>query len=304
VGDEELLADVVVGADGIHTVVGRQAGLVSENIRTYLLGVKEVLDLPPEVIEDRFQLAQGKGICYEASGYPVEDILGAITLYTNKDSISLAVFGWVDQLKEKGVDLHQRLLQLKEHPYIKPLVRDAELREYQAHIISNGGRMDFSELYADGVLLCGEAGGFNDYAYIGVPPGMLSGMIAADTIEHARKNRDYSAGALSRYISLLESTGLARLLYNSRRASKYLSVKGKVNLPGYMEDTMGILENILEDEVTYSNSEPYPAGREFYFKVAENWVPEVLRRPVRAAIKALSPVGAAMRKRKMRKVMQ
>ena len=81
VGDEELEADVVVGADGIHTVVGRKAGLVADDIRTYLLGIKEVLDLPPEVIEERFQMQRGQGICYEMVGYPVDDVLGAVRRY-------------------------------------------------------------------------------------------------------------------------------------------------------------------------------------------------------------------------------
>ncbi|MDY6794079.1 MAG: hypothetical protein SWK76_02175 [Actinomycetota bacterium] len=56
--------------------------------------------------------------------------------------------------------------------------------------------MDLSKLYSDGVLLYGEAGGFNDYVYIGVPPGMLSGMTTTKTIAYARRN-DYSAAALS-----------------------------------------------------------------------------------------------------------
>lgn len=109
IGDEELEANMVVVADGIHNVVGRKAGLVVDDIRTYLLCNKEVPALPPEVIEKRLQIKQGQIICYEMVCYPIDDVLGAVTIYTNTDSISLAVFAWIDQLKEKGVDLHQRL---------------------------------------------------------------------------------------------------------------------------------------------------------------------------------------------------
>ncbi|MBN2027821.1 MAG: FAD-dependent monooxygenase [Actinobacteria bacterium] len=304
IGDEELHADVVVGADGIHTVVGRAAGLVEDDPRTYLLGVKEILDLPPEVLEERFQLSPGEGICYEMVGYAVEDIMGATTLYTNRDSISLAIFGWVDQLRERGIDLHDRLERVKEHPFIASCIAGAELREYQAKIISNGGRIDFSKLYSHGVLLCGEAGGFNDYAYIGVPPGMLSGMMAAETIEGAIRKGDYSADALSTYITDLEKTGLARLLYNSRTASNYIVDHAKANMPGYLEHLVKIMGNILEDEVSYMDPEPYPYVRDFYLGIAENSVPQPLRRPIRAAMKAYSPLGSAMRKRKIRKAMR
>ncbi|RJP27796.1 MAG: FAD-dependent oxidoreductase [Actinobacteria bacterium] len=304
IGDEELRADIVVGADGIHTVVGRAAGLVEDDPRTYLLGVKEILDLPPEVLEERFQLAAGEGICYEMVGYAVEDIMGATTLYTNKDSVSLAIFGWVDQLRERGIDLHDRLQRVKEHPYVASLVAGAELREYQAHIISNGGRMDFTKLYSHGVLLCGEAGGFNDYAYIGVPPGMLSGMMAAETAAAAVEKGDFSAAALSGYIPRLEKTGLTRLLYNSRTASRYLVDHGRANLPGYLDHLVRIMGGIFEDEVTYLDPEPYAFARDFYHHIAENSVPRALRRPLRAAIKAFSPLASAMRKRKIRKAMR
>jgi len=304
VGEEELLADVVVGADGIHTVVGRQAGLVSDDIRTYLLGVKEILDLDPEVIDERFQLEKGKGVVYETFGYPMDDVTGASTLYTNKDSLSIAVFGWIDAIKERGIDLHDRLQQLKEHPFIHSLVTGSKLREYQAHIISNGGRMDLSDLYSDGVLLCGEAGGFNDYLYIGVPPGMLSGMMAANTVEYAVKKGDYSAETMEEYISFLEKTSLLRLLDNSRRASDYLVKGGRRTLPAHIRNVVEIIDKSMEDEVTYLNPEPYPAGLEFYFRIIENWVPGLLRKPIKVVIKALSLLSSALNRRKIRKALQ
>ncbi|MEW6553406.1 MAG: FAD-dependent oxidoreductase [Actinomycetota bacterium] len=304
IGDEELRADVVVGADGFHTVVGRAAGLVVDDPRACMLGVKEVLDLSPEVLEERFQLAPGEGICYEMVGHAVEDILGATTLYTNRDSISLATFGWVDRLRDVGIDLHDRLQRVKEHPFIASLIAGSELREYQAHMISNGGRLGFSNLYSHGVLLCGEAGGFMDYAYIGVPPGMLSGMMAAETIERAARKRDFSADTLGGYVSSLEKTGLARMLYNSRAAGNYLVNSGKANLPGYLEHLVDIMGNIFEDEVTFMDPEPYAYGRDLYERIAENWVPGPLRRPLRAAVKAYAPLGSAMRKRKIGKAMR
>ena len=55
-GQEELYADVVVGADGFHSIVGEKSGLVQAwTPERCLLAVKEVLDLPSEVINERFQ---------------------------------------------------------------------------------------------------------------------------------------------------------------------------------------------------------------------------------------------------------
>jgi hypothetical protein len=137
-----------------------------------------------------------------------------------------------------------------------------------------------------------------------VPPAMLSGMMAAETIAQAHTKGDFSADTLSVYIKHLEKTGLARLLYNSRMASRYIVDHGKANLPGYLDHLVKIMGNIFEDEVTYLDPEPYPYAREFYFNIAENGVPQPLRRPVRAAIKAYAPLGSVMRKRKIRKEMR
>ena len=65
VDDEELHADVVVGADGYHSIVGEKAGWIREWSPAHCsLGVKEVLDLPSEVINERFQLSDGIGLSW------------------------------------------------------------------------------------------------------------------------------------------------------------------------------------------------------------------------------------------------
>jgi hypothetical protein len=79
---------------------------------------------------------------------------------------------------------------------------------------------------------------------------------------------------------------------------------GKANLPGYMDHVIEIMGNILEDEVCYADPEPYAYARELYFNIAENSVPQPLRRPIRAAMKAYAPLGSAMRRRKIRKAMR
>ena len=67
---------------------------------------------------------------------------------------------------------------------------------------------------------------------------------------------------------------------------------------------MRIMGNIFGDEVSYQDPEPYPYARDLYLDIAENSVPQPLRRPIRAAIKAYAPLGSAMRKRKIRKAMR
>lgn len=286
---EEIYADVVIGADGINTVVGKQAGLVSDDISRYLLGVKEVLDLPPGTIEERFQVDEGEGICFECLGYPLDDICGATTLYTNNDSVSLAVFGWVDALREKGIDLHERLQQAKEHPFINKLIRDYKVKEYQAHMISDGGRIKLNNLYDDGVLLCGEAGGFVIY-YVGIPTAMLSGMMAAEAVAFAGEKGDYSAETLSTYITFLEQTALPVALHDNRRLSDYLVNSGKQNLPGYLNRIMKMAGEGFANEFSFLDANSHSAVKKFYYDIAEKKLPPFMRKPARTLEKTLNPV--------------
>lgn len=67
---------------------------------------------------------------------------------------------------------------------------------------------------------------------------------------------------------------------------------------------MGILEKIHEDESTYYDPEPYQPGSDFYFKIAENWVPGPLRQPLEATFKVAGTLGGTLKRRKIRKVMR
>ena len=144
------------------------------------------------------------------------------TLYTNTDSVSLAVFARLDELKRKKIKLHEQFEMLKQHPYIDNLSKGATLREYEAHLLPDGGRVKPKNLYGNGVLLCGEAGGITDtITGMGIPTCMLSGMMAAETIEDAVKKKDFSKRTLKNYLKYLDSTALIDMVHESRKASDY-----------------------------------------------------------------------------------
>jgi electron transfer flavoprotein-quinone oxidoreductase len=276
-GDDELLADVVVGADGVHSMVARKSGLVTDDPSRYQLGIKEVLDLPPEVIEERFQLGPGEGAIKECFGYPVDDVGGVYSLYTNKDSISIAIFAPIEILKEKKVRLSDRLEMAKDHPYISSLIEGAGTRQYLSHVLPDGGWIKPENLYADGVVLCGEAGGFNTYSWVGVPPGMLSGMMAAKAIAIAKQKDDYGAKNLGRYIDFLNETVLPEEMAKSKKTSDYLIKSGRKNIGKYRGAAMEVIEGVLKSELDFLDDEPYPAGKIIYEKIAVDFTPFYLR---------------------------
>ena len=287
VDDEELYADVVVGADGYHSVVADKAGLIRERSPDKCaLGVKEVLDLPQKVIEERFQLSEGTGCEMGVFGYHVEGLnfFGA-TLYTNKDSIGMAAYARIGELAEKNIKLHEHLEKLKQHPYLRNLVGGATLREYSAHIISSGGQVEPTNLYGDGVLLCGEAGGIMEAGTgMGVPTCMLSGMMAAETIEDAVKKGDFSAVMLKNYLRYLDSTTLLDMVRKSRKTSDYFASGGMTELSAYMKTAADTYNESWEADTDYISKEPHPLLLNLYLRIGQDFFPRLIRWPVNAVV--------------------
>ncbi|MCF8070433.1 MAG: FAD-dependent monooxygenase [Desulfobacterales bacterium] len=289
VGDEELYADVVVGADGYHSKVAERSGLNPVlDPGQCLLSVKEVLNLPAEVINDRFQLTDGLGAELGLWNYDVNNFKsGTGTLYTNTDSISIAAFASVADLKNKNMKLHAYLEKFKQHPYINALIKDGTLREYQAHILSNGGRIAPEKLYGDGVLLCGEAGAIMDtMSGMGVPTCIVSGMMAAETIEMAVKKRDFSAGTLKNYLKYLDSTSLLDMVYESSKVGEYWDGAGKDEMPDDIKAVADCYNKWWD--VDYMSKDYYPLMANLFFKIGKHFMPKILRWPLGAAIKITS----------------
>jgi len=301
IGDDVLLADVVVGADGILSMVARESGLYTDDTSRYMQGVKEVLDLPPEVIEERFLLREGEGCVKDGWGYPVSDVGGVFAIYTNNDSVSISLFAPVDAVRERGVNLRERLEDFKAHPYVNALVGGSTLREYEAHILADGGRMKIDSLFGDGVLLCGEAGGFNSSMWVGVPSGMLSGIKAAEAVVSARRKGRYDAEALSCYRDLLFETGLPRMLFNARTVSDFLDRSARKNTEVFTDSLFDLLEDGIMEEVSFLEPEPYPVIARLYEKMVAEYLPVYLKKPAAAAAAFLSDLLSRLKKWRIRR---
>jgi len=87
----ELRARAVIACDGVNSFLAKEAGLLPRVAAAHhTLGVKEVLGLPPEVIEERFGVGAHRGVDIEMLG-ATGGIPGGGFLYTNADSVSVGV---------------------------------------------------------------------------------------------------------------------------------------------------------------------------------------------------------------------
>lgn len=229
-GGEITTADVVIIADGANSRLTLQGDLRHGDKKLdmdhYALGVKEVLKLPRATIEDRFGVGADGGMAAEFVIGRSDGVLAGGFLYTNQDTLSLGVVINLPSMKGQGeLTTHDIIEQFRLHPYIQNLVKGAELVEYGAHLVPEGGYQAFSELYADGVLVAGDAAGFcfsNGIVIQGMNYAIRSGILAADAVVHAIGKNDYSAVTLAHYAKLLDQEGIMADFKEFKSVSKFL----------------------------------------------------------------------------------
>lgn len=186
----EVYADVVVLADGVNSTLARKAGFHGEiKAKEVALAVKEILFLPEEVIQQRFNIKGEEGVVIELVGKVTEGMVGTAFLYTNKESLTIGIGCMLDGFKNnpQRTTPYALLEKLKRHPSIAPLIEGGEMKEYCAHLIPEGGFHAIPKLYGAGWMIVGDSGGFVNAAHReGSNLAMTTGRLAAETIIEAR----------------------------------------------------------------------------------------------------------------------
>lgn len=205
-GGAVVEANMVVLAEGVNAFLTRQVGLRGE-LPPYsmTLFVQELLALPAGVIEERFQLAPGEGAVLGLLGYPTAGAPGKAGIWTNKETISVTIGSSLHELMKDHLSPYILLERFKAHPLVKRLLQGAETLEYKAHLIPKGGYDFVPSLYADNILVVGDAANMISGRH-GTDLAMISGKCAAETIVQARAKGDYSAGMLANYEHKLKQT--------------------------------------------------------------------------------------------------
>jgi Dehydrogenases (flavoproteins) len=211
-GGEELRANVVIAADGVLSFTAAKAGLRQPyNAHNFAVGFKEVIELPREILEARFNLEGDEGSARLYMGDVTKGKFGGGFLYTNKESISLGIVSGIHALTETGVRLEapQMLEEFKQRPEVARLIAGGETVEYSAHVIPEGGYHAFGKFYGNGILMAGDAAGFSMNIGVtvrGMEYALASGHLAGKTVIRAKQQNDYSAGTLALYERLLNES--------------------------------------------------------------------------------------------------
>jgi electron transfer flavoprotein-quinone oxidoreductase len=223
-GDDEIGAEVVIMAEGVLGLLSSRAGLRGEpHAAHHAVGY---IELPSQVIEDRWHLSSGEGAAQLFVGALTRDMMGGGFLYTNKESISLGLVIGMEQLRSRD-DLKswQLLDEFKQLPSVRPLVAGGTVLEYSAHTIAEGGISQVPPLFGDGYLLVGDAAGLSLNALFtvrGMDFAIASGYHAAQTVIEALRTGDTSATGLAGYDTRLRRSFVLRDLEAARAVPKLM----------------------------------------------------------------------------------
>ncbi|MCL1846991.1 MAG: FAD-dependent oxidoreductase [Coriobacteriia bacterium] len=211
-GGEALLARTVICCDGVLSLFPQQAGLRGPlEPRHCAVGIKEVVELDAQLINQRFGVSDDQGAARLFLGDATQGRFGGGFLYTNKESIGLGLVLGIEAFSAEGLDLTapELLERFMQRPEIAPLIAGGQSVEYSAHVIMEGSFDQLSRLYGNGVLVAGEAAGFSLNAGVtvrGMEYALMSGHLAARAVVETCKRDDFSAQSLSVYQKLLEDS--------------------------------------------------------------------------------------------------
>lgn len=217
----DVYADVVILADGVNSTLARKAGFHADiSAGNVALAVKEILFMPEETIQARFNIGPEEGVVIEMMGQITDGMLGTGFLYTNKDSLTIGVGCMLEDFKNNPNKTSPYVLleRMKQHPSIAPLIAGGEMKEYCAHLIPEGGFHAIPKVHGNGWMIAGDSGGFvNAVHREGSNLAMTTGRLAAETVIAAKAaGQPMTEKTLKAYRNALDESFVMKDLHKYR----------------------------------------------------------------------------------------
>ena len=258
----DVFADVVILADGVNSTLARKAGFHPEiQAKNVALAVKEILFMPEEVIQARFNIGEEEGVVIEMMGAVTEGMVGTGFLYTNKDSLTIGVGCMLSDFKTNPnrTTPYALLEKLKKHPSIAPLIEGGEMKEYCAHLIPEGGFHAVPKIFGHGWMIVGDSGGFVNAAHReGSNLAMTTGRLAAETVIAAKAaGKAMDAKTLSAYKAALDDSFVMKDLKKYRDLPEVLH-----NSPHFFSTYPGLVNRAAQTMFTVDGVDKKTKERE------------------------------------------
>jgi len=211
----DIRAKVTILTDGVRgnvtKSVVRQLGLdEGRGPQLYAIGIKELWEVPKD------RIAAGSVI--HTMGYPLKmHEFGGGFIYAMPDGVVSVGFVAGLDYRDPMFDPHVSFQHFKRHPLVSSLLAGGQMVRYGAKALPEGGWHTIPQVYADGVLIAGDAAGFlNSMRLKGIHLAMRTGMLAAETAFDAVRAGDVSAARLKAYDDRIAASVVRRELYPVR----------------------------------------------------------------------------------------
>lgn len=238
----EIYAPVTIVCEGVNNILTQKIGLSRHDLKpsAVALGCKQLISLPADTINSRFGLLdKSHGLAVSVMGDVTMGMTGLGFIYTGEECVSIGLGVNLDRLAEQHIRPYELLQRFLNHPLIAPLIAGGKLLEYGAHLIPEGGWREMPRLYADGVLVAGDAATMvSALHWEGTNMAIIAGKLAAETAVEAHKQKDSSAKFLSAYRKRLEGRFIMQDLYQYRRLAQFLDAH---------PDFMNVYPNCVND---------------------------------------------------------
>ncbi len=158
---DPIWADLVIAADGVNSELARDAGLMDwDDPDEWFQGVKAVVDVPSEIIAERFGVGDDEGEAHLFSGDLFEGVRGGGFVYTNEDSLSIGSVFHLDSIVEQEAEPHQLLDNLLTHPLLADwLEGHYDEVEYSAKLVPDSKKAANPSPHEGRLLAVGDAAG-------------------------------------------------------------------------------------------------------------------------------------------------
>ena len=211
----DIRAKVTILADGVRgnltkALIRRLALDEGRSPQLYALGIKELWEVPKDRVP--------AGTVVHTLGYPLRmEEFGGGFLYAMPDGLLSVGFVAGLDYRDPMFDPHVTFQHFKRHPLIAGLLTGGQMIRYGAKALPEGGWHTIPRLYADGVLIAGDAGGFvNSMRLKGIHLAMRTGMLAAEAAFDAVHAGDVSAARLQSYERLVDASDVRTELFPVR----------------------------------------------------------------------------------------
>jgi electron-transferring-flavoprotein dehydrogenase len=233
----DIRAKVTILCDGVRgnltkAAVRRLALDEGRQPQLYAIGIKELWEVPKDRI--------APGTVIHTLGYPLKmEEFGGGFLYAMPDGVVSVGFVTGLDYRDPMFDPHQTFQHFKQHPVFASILQGGQMVRYGAKALPEGGWHTIPRVYADGLLIAGDAGGFvNSMRLKGIHLAMRTGMLAAESAYEAVRANDTSAARLRTYEERINASEVRRELYPVRNVHQSFSYG---LLPGLMYSGLSLV---------------------------------------------------------------